>query len=72
MKINYDENQSYYVGKIEEENRLKYVCYAVEGRFGVKEKEFEKKARFIPESPFELNGKGYYVIFENAETGEIE
>ena len=71
VKINYDNLKSYVVGKIEENKKIKYLLYGVKGRYGEKPKNFYNGAKFIPESEFNLDGAGYYFIFQDGITGEI-
>ncbi len=71
VKINYDDQKSYVVGKIEENNKIKYLLYGVKGCYGAKPEKFYDNAKFIPESEFDLEGEGYYFIFQDGNTGEI-
>lgn len=71
VKINYDNYRSYIVGKIEKEGEIKYILYGVQGSFGVFPENFHPSAKFIPESDFNLEGLGYYFIFQDGVTGEI-
>lgn len=71
VKINYDNYRSYIVGKIEDCGTIKYILYGVNGSFGVLPENFHPGAKFIPESEFELEGRGYYFIFQDGKTGEI-
>ncbi len=71
VKINYDKNRCYFVGKIEEDKKPKYICYGVMGEYGKYPENFTENARFIPESEFNAEGLGYYFIFQNVHTGEI-
>ena len=71
VKIHYADNKYYYVGKITENGDIKYVCYGVLGSYNDVPKEVLKYFNFVPISKFDLNGKGYFLIFQNAKTGEI-
>ena len=71
VKINYDNYRSYIVGKIEKEGEIKYILYGVKGNFGALPENFHPSAKFIPESEFNLEGLGYYFIFQDGVTGEI-
>lgn len=71
VRINYDKNRSYFVGKIEKDNKPKYICYGIMGMYGSYPENFTKNARFIPESEFNVEGVGYYFIFQNVHTGEV-
>lgn len=70
-KINYDENRFYSVGTVLDENCVKYVCYAVKGSYSDAPSPLKEFCEFIPLSPFNPLGEGYYVIFQYAQTGEI-
>ncbi|MBO5888980.1 MAG: hypothetical protein J6Q58_02445 [Clostridia bacterium] len=71
VKIKYDKNRSYFVGKIEENKKPKYICYGVSGEYGKYPNGFSSNAHFIPESEFNAEGIGYYFIFQCVHTGEI-
>ena len=71
VKIHYADNNYYYVGKIENNNEIEYICYGVTGQYGNIPNNFEKHFTFIPLSNYELSGKGFYLIFQDANTGEI-
>ena len=71
VKIHYAENKYYYVGAIYENNEIKYVCYAVLGRYNDVSKELFNYLNFIPISSFNQTNNGYFVIFQDAKTGEI-
>ncbi len=71
VKINYDKYRSYIVGKIEKDGNIKYILYGVKGNYGVYPNNFHSNAKFIPESDFDLEGVGYYFIFQDALTGEV-
>ncbi len=71
IKSTYKNNGYYVVGIIFANNIPQYIVYGVPGENTVKPKGFQKYAVFIPESFFCLN-KGYWCIFQNAQTGERE
>ena len=71
IKIRYDENDFYYVGKVYENNTLKYLCYGVMGYQTDMPSEILQNFNFIPISNYELSGKGFYLLFQDAKTGEI-
>ncbi len=71
VKINYDNNRFYSVGTVKERGAVKYVCYAVMGSYLNAPKQIISFCDFLPLSPFNALGEGYYVIFQNAQTGEI-
>ena len=69
-KIFYDEDRFYSVGRIFDNGKVKYLCYAVKGDITSAPKELFKYSKFLPLSPYEKT-IGYYVIFQNAKNGEI-
>lgn len=68
-KVSYDGEKHYVVGVIEEDGKPRYVCFGVPGKYGKRPAEFTGYCSFIPISPFDLKGDGYWVIFQDAETG---
>ena len=71
VKIHYAENKYYYVGKIYENNTVKFICYGVMGNYEENQLKHLKNFSFIPLSHYDLLGKGFYLIFQDAKTGEI-
>ena len=71
VKINYDKDRFYSVGIVHELGAIKYVCYAVMGNYLSSPPELSSYCEFIPLSPYNPLKDGYYVIFQNAQTGEI-
>lgn len=71
VKINYDSDRFYSVGIVYELGVIKYVCYAVMGTYLSAPPELSSYCEFIPLSPYNPLKEGYYVIFQNAQTGEI-
>lgn len=70
-KINYDDERYYIVGTLSENDVVKYVLYAVPGSYSFVPNELKPFTRFIPLTPFQPLGSGFYVIFQNADDGEI-
>lgn len=70
VKIYYDETRYYVVGTIKADEKIKYIAYGIKGTYGNVPPPLEKYCRFIPLSEFDLLSEGYYVIFQNALTGE--
>ena len=70
-KISYDKERFYSVGCIEKDDSPLYFCYAVPGNYSNSPKELKPYCRFIPSSPFNPLGNGYFIIFQSALTGEI-
>lgn len=69
-KIPYSENKFYIVGVMYQAGIEKYICYGVPANKNNPPKELEGYASFIPLSVFNLNGDGYYMMFQDALTGE--
>lgn len=71
VKINYSENKYYVVGVIKEQGKEKYVCYGVPAKYSAEPpKELKGFCSFIPLSVFDLSGEGYWMMFQDAITGE--
>lgn len=71
VKINYDQEKYYLVGRIFEGCEVKYICYAVKGEYDKAPKELEPYCKFIPLSPYSPLSVGYYVIFQSASDGKV-
>ena len=70
-KINYSDSKYYVVGLIKENGVEKYICYGVPERFSeYAPKELDGYCSFIPLSVFDLSGNGYWMMFQDADTGE--
>ncbi len=66
-KIRYDENRCYYVGVIATD----YVAYAVDGTFApTPPKELGVDASFVPKSSNDLNGEGFWIMFQSGVDGQ--
>ncbi len=70
VKIYYDENRFYLVGRVFEDGEVKYLCYAVKGVKGETPKGLSPYCKFLPLDNFDLS-VGYYVIFQCAKSGKI-
>lgn len=71
VRINYSPDKYYVVGVIKEEKKEKYICYGVPSPYSDKApKELEGFCSFIPLSIFEMKGDGYFMMFQDAVTGE--
>ena len=70
-KIKYANDKHYLVGTLKEKGEVKYVCYGVPMEYS---KEPPSKLKdycsFIPLSFFDLQGKGVWMMFQDAVTGE--
>lgn len=72
VKVKRDENSHYAVGLIYKDRiggDVKWICYGVPGRYGERPKEIQNYCSFIPSSIFSLKGKGYWVMFQSADSG---
>ena len=70
VKVNYSNNKYYAVGLIKENGKEKYICYGVPAKFSTTPPETLKDcACFIPISVFDLKGDGYWMMFQDANTG---
>lgn len=71
VRINYGENKYYVVGIITEKGAPKYICYGVPSPYGeYPPKELAGFCSFIPRSVFDMRGDGFWMMFQDAETGE--
>ncbi|MBQ9514072.1 MAG: hypothetical protein IJR66_03735 [Clostridia bacterium] len=71
VKINFKKEKYYVVGQIKEKGSLKYICYGVPSEYrDAPPKELSGLCSFIPKSVFDLNGEGYFIIFQDAITGK--
>ena len=73
IKVTYGENEYYVVGIIREKNLPKYICYGIPSVYQTTPPEALKGiSSFIPVSVFDLKGEGYFMIFQDAITGECK
>ncbi len=71
IKINYSADKYYLVGVIKERGKEKYVCYGIPAVYSqTPPKELYGYCRFIPVSVFDLKGDGFWMMFQDAITGE--
>lgn len=71
VKINYSENKYYVVGVIYENDVEKYICYGVPSVYSeTPPKELDGFCSFIPLSVFDVKGEGYFMMFQDAVSGE--
>ena len=71
VKIPYSAQKFYIVGVIKENKQEKYICYGVPEKYSEKApKELEGYCTFIPLSVFDLKGDGFWMMFQDAVTGE--
>ena len=70
-KVYYECEKYYVVGVIKENDEEKYICYGVPATYSpTPPKELKGYCSFIPLSVFALKGEGYWMIFQDAITGE--
>jgi len=72
-KIFYSENKFYVVGVIYKSSlgEEKYICYGVPDKYSLNPpKELKGFCSFIPLSVFDMTGDGYWMMFQDASTGE--
>ena len=70
-KVVFARNKYYTVGVICDEKRPKYICYGVPAeRRGEPPAALKGFCSFLPLSVFDLSGKGYWMMFQDAETGQ--
>lgn len=70
-KISYSGDKYYVVGIINENDKEKYICYGVPDVYSeVPPEQLKGYCSFIPLSVFDLKGKGYWMMFQDAVTGE--
>lgn len=71
VKINYSSDKFYVVGVIKKDDKPKYVCYGVPSSYSKNPpRELDGYCTFIPLSVFNIHGKGYFMMFQDAVTGE--
>lgn len=70
-KINYAEDKFYVVGLVKENKKEKYICYGIPAKYSPEPpKELAGYCSFIPLSIFDMKGDGYWMMFQDAVTGE--
>ena len=69
-KVGFAEGKYYTVGIIRDEARVKYICYGVPSeRRGEPPAALKKWCSYLPLSVFDLSGKGYWMMFQDAVSG---
>lgn len=70
-RVYYAEDKFYVVGVIKENGAEKYICYGVPAVYSEQPpKELDGYCTFIPNSVFDLNGDGYWMLFQDAVSGK--
>lgn len=71
VKVSYSEQKYYVVGIVYENKKVKYICYGIPSDYSEQEpEELKGFCSFIPLSVFDMKGKGYYMMFQDAVSGE--
>lgn len=71
VKIECSVDKHYLVGGIYKNSEPEYVCYAVPAKYGeTPPEELKEICCFIPLSIFDMQGDGYFVIFQSTATGK--
>lgn len=71
VRIAFGKDKYYTVGVIFDETRAKYICYGVPAeRFGEAPAALKGMCSFLPLSVFDLRGRGYWMMFQDADTGK--
>ena len=71
VKISYDTDRFYIVGLIKENKKEKYICYGVPEKYSKEPpKELKGYCTFIPLSIFDMQGDGFWMMFQDAISGE--
>lgn len=71
VKVAYSKEKYYVVGVVKEKNKERYICYGVPEKYSPEPPPVLKNcATFIPLSVFDLKGDGYWMMFQDAITGE--
>lgn len=72
VRVNLDnEDEHYVVGTIDEDGKLKYICYGIPGIFsGKPPKQIERYAQWLPLDASKPNDYGYWMTYQEASSGE--
>lgn len=71
VKVSYGGEKYYTVGLIFEKEAPKYICYGVPGRYSkTPPKALDGYSSFLPLSLFDMLGDGYWMMYQNASTGD--
>ncbi len=71
IRIHYSETRYYVVGLVKEKGKERYICYGVPAKYSLNPPdELKGFCSFIPLSVFDLKGDGYWMMFQDAVTGE--
>ena len=71
VRVEFGKGKYYVVGVIEEKKRAKYICYGVPAsERGAPPDALKAYSSFVPVSLFAPDGAGYWMMFQDAETGQ--
>ncbi len=71
VKISYSNDKFYVVGLIKENKKEKYICYGVPEKYSDQPpKQLKGYCTFIPLSIFDMQGEGFWMMFQDAISGE--
>ncbi len=71
VKITYGTDKFYIVGEVFEDEKVKYICYGVPSKYSeTPPKELDGVCTFVPLSLFNAKGDGYWIMFQDAVTGD--
>ena len=69
--MNYAEGKYYTVGLIRLDGLPRYICYGVPGKYSLHPpNELAGYCSFLPLSLFDLKGDGYWMLYQDADTGD--
>ncbi|MDR2046477.1 MAG: hypothetical protein LBP79_00995 [Clostridiales bacterium] len=72
VKINYDGENYYAVGVYGKNGGAEYICYGIPGEFDAKPTgRLKEISRWFPLDFSRRNGRGYWLVFQNAADGSI-
>ncbi|MGI6702369.1 MAG: hypothetical protein ACOX3U_07955 [Christensenellales bacterium] len=67
VRVNYENDDYYVVGILFNGSRATHICYGVPGEYSIKPKQ---KSEWLPLDYMDPEGKGYWMIFQDAVTGK--
>lgn len=72
VNIDYDESSYYVLGVIKDENEPVFICYGVPAdNYSEPKEELGGMGQWLPVDRENTVGRGYYMLYQNAKTGEI-
>ena len=70
VKVNSNDENFYIFGVIKEDNQIKYIVYGLPGEYNVKPNdEYKNYYQWLPLNPENPEGYGYYLMYQDAESG---